>query len=132
MISHPVAFSLFSCFLFAVTLFKPRFFSVASIFCVSIFTDIYNAQLVGLSFCEFFFIYFWVLKFRTLLLNSRAIFKIYFFLMLAVGTECLCFVITTVVSGHSFDMNWHFERVCMSVFFCSIYCFLKSLKKRTI
>lgn len=130
LISPEITFSLFSCSIFLFVLSKPRLFNIVSIFLVSVFMDIYSAQLIGLSCCQFLFIYFCVLKFRILLLNSRIIFGIYFFFLLLVASEIVCFIMTTIISGHPFDVNWHIDRVCTSVFFCSLYCSLAFAKRK--
>ena len=125
-----IVFPLFSCAIFLFVLSKPRLFNIVSIFLVSVFMDIYNGQLIGLSFCQFFFLYFCVLRFRILILNSRIIFGIYFFFLLVSASEGVGFVITKIILGHHFDIDWHIERVCMSVFFCALYCSLAFAKRK--
>lgn len=129
-ISEEFAFSAFCCFLFLFTLSKPYLISFTTIFVVSTFMDIYSGQFIGLSFCQFIFIYLCILQFRILLLNSRIIFGIYFVFLLLLATEFLGFLITFVLSHKSFDLILHFEHTAVAMFLCCLYCLAAFIKRK--
>lgn len=131
-ISPDTAFSLFSCYIFVSTLSKPHLLSVTLIFVVSFFLDAYSSQLIGLSFYQFFLVYMCALRFRIILLNSRIIFGIYFFFLVSLLQEFVCFFITVICSQNPFDFATHTERVCVSVSFCCVYCLVAFLRRRVI
>lgn len=130
LISSELAFSVFSCFLFLFTLSKPYLISFTTIFIISTFMDIYSGQLIGLSFCQFAFIYLCVLQFRILLLNSRIIFGIYFFFLSLLAMEFLGFLITTCLSRNSFNLMFHLQHISIATFLCCLYCFAAFINRK--
>ena len=130
LISDEFAFSAFCCFLFLFTLSKPYLINFTTIFIISTFMDIYSRQLIGLSFCQFVFIYLFVLQFRIFLLNSRIIFGIYFFFLSLLVMEFLGFFITTCLSRNPFNLMSHFQHISIATFLCCLYCFAAFINRK--
>lgn len=130
MISINVSIAAFSCFIFLFALSKPHLINLATIFVVSVFTDLYNNQFIGLSFFQFLLIYLSVFQFRVLLLNSRIIFGIYFFCLLMIVAEFWRFLITSISFKIPSDCSSYFEDVAIAVFLCCLYCFVAFVKRK--
>lgn len=130
-ISSELAFSAFCCFIFIFTLSKPYLVNFSTIFIVSAFMDIYNEQFIGLSSCQFLFMYLCILQFRILLLNSRIIFGIYFFFLILLAMEVFYFLLMTFVLFHySFDFINHLERISIAMFLCCLYCLMAFINRK--
>lgn len=129
-VSNDIMIAAFCAFIFLFTLSKPNFVNIPAIFLVATFADIYNGQIAGISFVQFMVIYLCVNRFRMLLLNCRIIFGIYFFFLMMLASESICFLLTWLFFGHSFDLYMHFERLTISVFLCSLYCLVAFLSKK--
>lgn len=121
-ISSEFAISFFYCFIFVATLSKPWIMEIITIFSVSIFCDIYNSQFIGVSFIQFVTPYMLILRFKSVLLNSRIFFGIYCFCLLIIISESILFLIS-FVSKNTFNIYDHAMRCFVSVLLCSFYCF---------
>ena len=130
LISSDFTISAFCCFIFLFTLSKPYLINISTIFVISTFIDIYNTQFIGISFFQFLFIYLAIIQFRILLLNSRIIFGIYFFCLLMIASEVMCFFITAVLLRKSFDLSMHFEHIAVAVFLCCLYCSIAFVNRK--
>jgi hypothetical protein len=128
-ISSEFAIAAFYSFIFIMTLSMPWIIRVPTIFTISTFFDIYNSQFIGVSFIQFIATYMAIIKFRTLLLNCRIIFGIYFFLLLVLASEFLSFIIA-FVSRNSFDFYMHFARISMATFLCCAYCLIAFIVRK--
>lgn len=122
-ISSEFAIAFFYCFIFIITLSKPWILEIVTIFSVSIFCDIYNSQFIGISFIQFIILYMLVLRFKSVLLNSRIIFGVYCFSLLIIIPEFFLFLIS-LIFRNTFNIYDHIMRWVMSISLCSIYCFI--------
>ena len=132
LISVDISVAFFCCFIFLFALSKPHLINLATIFIISVFIDLYNNQLIGLSFYQFLLIYLSIFQFRILLLNSRIIFGIYFFCLLMIVSEFLRFFITAVFFKIPSDFYGYFERVAIAVFLCCLYCLVAFIKRKLV
>ncbi len=128
-ISAEFAIASFYCFIFIITLSKPWALEIVTIFVVSIFCDIYNSQIIGISFIQFIILYMMVLRFKSVLLNSRIIFGVYYFSLLIIVPEFFLFLIS-LTFRNSFNVYDHIMRWVMSVSLCSFYCFVAFIMRK--
>lgn len=128
-ISSEFAIAFFYCFIFIITLSKPWILEIVTIFSVSIFCDIYNSQFIGISFIQFIILYMLVLRFKSVLLNSRIIFGVYCFSLLIIIPEFFLFLIS-LIFRNTFNIYDHIMRWVMSISLCSIYCFIAFIMRK--
>lgn len=128
-VSSEFAIAFFYCFIFIITLSKPWILEIVTIFSVSIFCDIYNSQFIGISFIQFIILYMLVLRFKSVLLNSRIIFGVYCFSLLIIIPEFFLFLIS-LIFRNTFNIYDHIMRWVMSISLCSIYCFIAFIMRK--
>lgn len=115
------AMSIFYCFIVIFTLSKPWVIRIYDLFATSMILDIYNGNFVGISFFQCLFLYALILRFRSILLNTRISYGIFYFGLALIVPELVGVFITLIARG-SFVLLNHVKIIVIATVLFSIYC----------
>lgn len=115
------AIALLYCFIVIFTLSKPWLVRIYDLFIASVVFDIYSGNLVGVSFLQCLALYVIIVRFRSILLNTRVSYGIFCFGFILFVPELICAFFASI-SGGSFVLLNHLKIIAAATVLFSIYC----------
>jgi cell shape-determining protein MreD len=113
-VSAELSVATFYVLIFNLTLSRPQWQGIATIFLTSILLDVHTSLELGVSFLRFSFFYLLTNRFRMTILNSQIVIGTYYFLLLVCTTELTYCGITFICAG-VFDLRRYVYQITLAM-----------------